>query len=40
MKRPGEQYSIYDKHPEEKKPEEKKDEKKPDAAKPEEKQNR
>ena len=40
MKRPGEQYSIYDKHPEEKKPEEKKDEKKPEAAKPEEKQNR
>ena len=35
MKRPGEQYSIYDKHPDQKK-----EEKKPDAVKPEQKQNR
>lgn len=32
MKRPGEQYSIYKDHPEEKKAEEKKDDKKPEAA--------
>lgn len=31
MKRPGEQYSIYKDHPEEKKPEGKKDDKKPEA---------
>jgi len=36
MKRPGEQYSIYKDHPEEKKP----DTAKPDASKPEDKKNR
>ena len=36
MKRPGEQYSIYKDHPEEKKP----DSAKPDAPKPEDKKNR
>jgi hypothetical protein len=40
MKRPGEQYSIYKDHPEDKKPDVKKpDAKKPDEAKPEDKKN-
>jgi hypothetical protein len=41
MKRPGEQYSIYKDHTEDKKPEEKKpEEKKPEEKKPEDQKNR